>query len=125
MARPETYRLGTAEGSATWCQAPPALVETPRAKPVTLQGPHHAVQITSFWLATAVVEWGKPLSYTGVHSAPDRIAKPRVLTQTYCPPATQWSPFTVSGSKGAMKRGLGSWVSRSRTDRIVPSDRPQ
>ena len=71
------------------------LVETPRAKPLTLQGPHHADQATSFWLATAVVEWPEPLLNTGTHSAPDRIAKPRGLSQMYCPPATQWSALVL------------------------------
>ncbi len=119
------YRFGNGPGNASCRQAPLTSVEIPRAKPSTLQGPHHADQATSFWLATAVVERPAPLLNTGTHSAPDRIAKPRGLSQMYWPPATQWSPLTVSASKGAMKRGLGSCGSTSNTLRTVPSDRPQ
>src|SRR5205809_2906538 len=125
MASPEMYRFGNGPGNASCRQAPLTLVETPRAEPFTLQGPHHADQATSFWLATAVVEWPEPLLNTGTHSAPDRIAKPRGLSQMYCPPATQWSALVLSASKGAMKRGLGSCGSTSNTVRTAPSDRPQ
>src|SRR5258705_113826 len=107
-----TYRLGSAAGRVSCRHVPPTLVEIPRANPAGLQGPHQADQITSFWLATAVVEWAVPLLKTGTHSAPDWMAKPRVLVQTYWPPATQWSWLEASGSKGAMKRGNGSCGSR-------------
>ena len=39
-----------------WRQAPPAFVEMPRAKPLLLHGPHHAVQTTSLRPEIVVVE---------------------------------------------------------------------
>src|SRR5437588_108858 len=75
-----------AAGRASGRQAPPALVATPRAKPLGLHGPHQADQITSLRLATTVVERPAPLLKTGTQSAPLSMAEPRVLTQTYWPP---------------------------------------
>src|SRR5262245_59230465 len=104
---------------------PPKFVDTPRAKLVMLHGPHHAAQPTPFWLATTVDERPAPLLNTGVHCEPFWMAKPSVLIHTYWPPAIHVLPFTLSGSNGAMKRGNGSCGSMSRTDRVMPSERPQ
>src|SRR3954465_6140967 len=97
----------------------------PRANPALLQGPHHADQITSFWLAITVVAWPAPWSKARTHSEPLRIANPLAYVQRYWPPTTQWSLSAASAVIGAMKRAAYSGGATSKMAWTVPSLRPQ